>query len=176
MSDSNSPKQMKRVHIIGGKNHGKTTLIVELIGELRAQGLCVGTIKHTSHQHELDAPGKDSHRHREAGAKVVGILSRSMNAVFWPSENSSESDHDLRYASFPPMFSQCDLVIVEGDSRTEGLKIEVWRESLGARPLAERDPSITAVVSFDDPQIETAVWPRGDVADLAKRIRALVNA
>ena len=61
---------MKRVHVIGGKNHGKTTLIMDLIRELTARGLQVGTIKHTHHKHELDIPGKDSYRHRESGASA----------------------------------------------------------------------------------------------------------
>ena len=59
---------MKRLHVIGGKNHGKTTFFAELIWECHAQGLCVGTTKHTYHQHELDAPGNNSDRHREADA------------------------------------------------------------------------------------------------------------
>ena len=62
---------MHRLHIIGGKNHGKTTLIVELVQELTKRNLRVGTIKHTHHRHELDVPGKDSYRHRLAGAEVV---------------------------------------------------------------------------------------------------------
>ncbi|MDC0936360.1 molybdopterin-guanine dinucleotide biosynthesis protein MobB, partial [Pirellulales bacterium] len=77
MRDSADSIVVPRVHIVGRKNHGKTTLIVELIGELRGRGLRVAAIKHTSHAHDLDTPGKDSHRHGEAGAAVVGILSRN---------------------------------------------------------------------------------------------------
>ena len=168
---------MKRVHVIGGKNHGKTTLIVELIREFHARGLCVGTIKHTHHQHELDAPGKDSHRHREAGASVVGVLSRSMHAVFWPPQEDDLSDRDSRYDSFAPLFGQCDLVLVEGDTHTTSPKIEVWRESLGTRPLAQTDPTIIAVVSHDNPtSLTVPVWPRADVAFLAQQVRAFAVA
>ncbi|MCA9266810.1 MAG: molybdopterin-guanine dinucleotide biosynthesis protein B, partial [Planctomycetales bacterium] len=74
----NDLKTMKRLHLIGRKNHGKTRLIVDLVEELTSRGLRVGTIKHTHHRHELDTPGKDSYQHRTAGAAVVGILSRSM--------------------------------------------------------------------------------------------------
>jgi molybdopterin-guanine dinucleotide biosynthesis protein MobB len=74
---------MKRLHVIGGKNHGKTTLVVELVKEFSRRGISVGTIKHTHHQHELDVPGKDSYRHRMAGAAAVGILSPSMSALFF---------------------------------------------------------------------------------------------
>ena len=102
---------MKRIHIIGGKNHGKTTLIVELVQELSARGVRVGTIKHTHHEHELDLPGKDSYRHREAGAAVAGILSQSMNAVFWPPQTTDNSTSDSRYAVFEQIFADCDVVL-----------------------------------------------------------------
>src|SRR5688572_18967669 len=106
---------MKRVHVIGGKNHGKTTLITDLIRELTARGIRVGTIKHTHHKHELDIPGKDSYRHRESGASVVGTLSRSMNALFWPIEPKESLEEsrqaDRRYDAFSSAFSECDLVL-----------------------------------------------------------------
>ena len=109
---------MKRVHIVGGKNHGKTTLVEQLIQSWRELGLCVGAIKHTHHQHELDTPGKDSHRPREAGADVVGIITRSLTAVFLPPP-ADDVDHDSsearerRYERLAPMFQGCDLVLVE---------------------------------------------------------------
>lgn len=172
---------MNRVHIIGGKNHGKTTLVAELVQELAAQGLRVGTIKHTHHHHELDAPGKDSHRHRESGAAVVGILSRSMNAVFWPPEVDGESQRDDRYDSFGPMFAPCDLVLVEGDSRTAAPKIEVWRSALDAPPLAADDASIAAVVTDDDRELRelglpVPVWSRSDVASVADAVLTIAGS
>ena len=146
---------MKRVHIIGGKNHGKTTLVAELVQELTARGLCVGTIKHTHHHHELDSPGKDSHRHREAGAAAVGILSPSMNAVFWLPNENEKSQRDKRYDSFSHMFAQCDLILVEGDSQTSEPKIEVWRGNIGKPPLALEDATIAAVVTEDQDNFES---------------------
>ncbi len=166
---------MKRVHIIGGKNHGKTTLVTELLQELIARGLRVGTIKHTHHEHELDTPGKDSHRHREAGASVIGILSRQMNALFWPPEQSSDVEEQSRYEQFAPMYAECDLVIVEGDTLTDGLKIEVWRAALNTQPLAAQDVSISAVVTDDLLSLETPSWARSDVPALADEILSLLN-
>ena len=78
---------MRRIHIIGRKNSGKTSLVVRLVEYYRTAGYRVGTIKHTHHHHELDTPGKDSFRHRQAGASAVGILAPTMNAVFWPQAN-----------------------------------------------------------------------------------------
>lgn len=166
---------MKRIHIVGQKNSGKTTLIVELVQAFSQMGYRVGTIKHTHHQHELDAPGKDSHRHREAGAAVVGILSRSMNAVFWQPKTTEFSSPDDRYKVFAQTFADCHLTLVEGDTHTDATKIEVWRESLGTQPLAKTDTSILAVVTHDDvPNLTAPVWPRADVDALAEKILAIV--
>jgi molybdopterin-guanine dinucleotide biosynthesis protein MobB len=157
---------MQRVHIIGRSNHGKTRLIVELVQELTAAGLQVGTIKHTHHRHELDLPGKDSHRHREAGAAVAGILSPSLSAVFLPAGEASATKAE-RYAALEPVFASCDLVLVEGDSQTAAPKLEVWRSELGTTPLASEDHSILAVVTDDHFEGAREVIPRGDVRRLA---------
>lgn len=167
--------RLRRIHIIGRKNSGKTTLLVDLVREFTRRGLRVGTIKHTHHQHELDAPGKDSYRHREAGAAIVGILSKSMNAVFWPADESEHSSNDFRYDAFAPVFADCSLVLVEGDTQTCGCKIEVWRAALDARPLAEEVAAITAVVTDDDLDLRVPVWPRSDVTVLIENILALVG-
>ncbi len=165
---------MNRIHIIGRKNHGKTTLVAELVQELSTRGYRVGTIKHTHHHHELDTPGKDSHRHREAGAAVVGILTRSMNAVFWKAEEDSSAED--RYQAFAETFADCHLILVEGDTQTTSPKIEVWRKSLDTEPLAKADVSIQAIVTHGEVQgLVTPVLPRSNVAVVAKKILALVG-
>ena len=128
---------MKRVHVIGRKNSGKTSLIVHLVEYLNSQGVRVGTIKHTHHQHELDTPGKDSHRHRQAGAGAVGILSPAVSAVFLPAQ---EPDDLFRYQQIAPLFSDCSLVLVEGHSATSGPRVEVWRAETGPGPAGGRGP------------------------------------
>ena len=159
---------MKRLHIIGGKNHGKTTLVVELIEEFTRRGITVGTIKHTHHQHELDVPGKDSHRHRLAGAAAVGILTPSMIATFLPAgQNASEGD---RYSMLAPMFERCQLVIVEGDVQTLAPKIEVWRSELKTLPLASHDKSVLAIVTDDPFRTAARILPRADVSGVAEWI------
>lgn len=163
---------MNRVHIIGGKNHGKTTLIVDLVNEFRTRGMRVGTIKHTHHSHELDMPGKDSHRHREAGAVVSGILSQSMNAIFWNTEepNSAEEpnlDSDARYCSFASAYAECDLLLVEGDTRTEALKLEVWREVNNTPPIAYVVSNILAIVTDDPVKISLPILKRSNVGAVA---------
>jgi molybdopterin-guanine dinucleotide biosynthesis adapter protein len=170
---------MKRIHILGRKNNGKTTLMVELVAHLTACGLRVGTIKHTHHAHELDTPGKDSHRHREAGANVSAILSRSMNAVFWPpqlprEEALADGNYD-RYAEFAPHFADCDLVLVEGDTTCAGTKIEVWRAVVGSEPMAPHDPQIKAIVTDDAIDLPIPRVPRSDIAAIAAKVLELAG-
>ncbi len=142
--------------------------------ELTARGYRIGTIKHTHHQHELDTPGKDSHRHREAGATVVGILTRSLSAVFWQPEKDSTSDD--RYEAFAQSFADCHLTLVEGDTQTDAPKIEIWRKSLGSEPLAKTDASIQAVVTHDTiPGLAIPAWPRANIDVLADEVLALVH-
>lgn len=159
---------MQRIHVIGRKNHGKTQLVVDLVEECTSRGLRVGTVKHTHHRHELDTPGKDSHRHRTAGAAAVGIVSQSMSAVFIPVEQCLEKED--RYASLAAVFSECDVVIVEGDSQAKAPKIEVWRAAVGSEPLAVQDKSILAVITDDPLEIDVPIRPRKDVQLLANWI------
>lgn len=162
---------MKRIHIIGRKDSGKTTLIVELVKRLTSMGYRVGTVKHTHHRHELDTPGKDSFRHRQAGAAAVGILSPGMTAVFWP----SDSDRSDQYDRLSTLLADCDLVVVEGDSGTDADKIEVWRAATSTKPLATDDPSILAVVTDDSVEVPVPIWQRSDVAGLAARLIELAG-
>lgn len=159
---------MKRIHIIGRKNHGKTTLVVELVQFLTEQGLRVGTIKHTHHRHELDTPGKDSHRHRTAGADRVGIVSQTLNAVYWKPDSVDVRQGDAKYASFAPIMNPCDIVLVEGDTQTEAHKVEVWRAEVGTPPLAAGDPSIIAVVTDDPLPLDRPILRRDDLAKLGR--------
>ncbi|MEQ8210491.1 MAG: molybdopterin-guanine dinucleotide biosynthesis protein B [Lacipirellulaceae bacterium] len=168
---------MKRIHILGRKNHGKTTLIVRLIKKLAELGYKVGAIKHTHHAHQLDVPGKDSHRFGEAGAAGVGILSRDQSAFFWPRNASDENAGDDldQYAQFSEMFASCDFVLVEGDTQTDGKKIEVWRAEVGSEPLAKEDASIVAVVSDDAPEVDCPIWSRSNLDELIKNLLGVLK-
>ncbi len=163
---------MKRIHIVGKKNSGKTTLIAELVRHYTNLGHRVGTIKHTHHRHELDTPGKDSHQHREAGAAVVGILSPGLTAAFW--QPSPEDESRDPYDELERLFEPCDFVLVEGHYQIAGPKVEVWQAGVSEEPLASQDPTVLAVITDDPVRVSVPVWSRSDVPVLVRRIFELV--
>lgn len=162
---------MNPVHVVGRKNHGKTTLIVDLVARLSEQGVRVGTIKHTSHAHELDTPGKDSHRHRVAGASPAAIVSEGLIALYLQRDLDTDS-----YDLLAPLFSDCDLVLAEGHLDAPGLKVEVWRREAGGSPLALDRDDVAAVITDDPIETDVPVWPRSDVTALARHVLALLPA
>ena len=161
---------MKPIHVVGRRNHGKTTLLVELVEEISHRGVRVGTIKHSSHSHELDTPGKDSFRHRQAGATPAAIITEDLIGVFVPRGDGADF-----YDCLTGMFAGCDLVLVEGHLDGPGAKIEVWRQSVGQPPLAAERDDVVAVISDDPVSLEVPVWPRNDLAGLADRLLALAR-
>lgn len=158
---------------MGRRNAGKTTLVCELVDLLTQRGHRVATIKHTHHNHELDAPGKDSWKHREAGAVGVGILSPHMMAAFVPSDRAEQDESG--YAKLAQVFAGCDLLLVEGDLHTDGDRIEVWRSAVTEPPYAQQDNHILAVISDDPIEVSQPVWPRSNVGALADRVVELMR-
>lgn len=155
------------LHIIGRKNHGKTTLVLNLIERFAAQGLRVGSIKHSSHRHEFDRDGSDSHRHRLAGAQPAAVVSDSLAALFF--EPTAGADPLVRLL---PFYDDCDLVFIEGDhDRPGGDKIEVWRSVMGTEPLCKSTDGVFAIVSDDEPPVrDVPVYRRQDFAALVDMI------
>lgn len=130
---------MRVVAIVGSSGSGKTTLIENLIPALRARGLSVSTVKHTHHHaFELDTPGKDSHRHRLAGASEVMLASDRGWARI--ASRAQATSLDALLLELRPV----DVVLVEGFKQLDAVRrIEVYRGVGGA--LAQSDPGIAAV-------------------------------
>jgi molybdopterin-guanine dinucleotide biosynthesis protein B len=156
------------VHVVGRRNHGKTTLLVEVIAELRGRGVAVGSIKHSGHAHELDQPGKDTFRHRAAGAAPSAIVTPTLLGCFAP----RMADEDC-YARLAPLFGGCALVLVEGHIDGPGPHVEVFRAAVGSEPLARARREIVAVITDDPLHIDRPLWPRSDVPRLADALLAL---
>ena len=128
--------------IAGWSGAGKTTLIAAVLPRLRAAGLTVSTVKHAHHGAELDRPGKDSWRHREAGAFEVMLATPSRWALMHE-EAGAETDLSGLLARMSPV----DLVLVEGFRHDALTKLEVHRPGLGKPPLWPDWPDVAAVAS-----------------------------
>jgi molybdopterin-guanine dinucleotide biosynthesis adapter protein len=124
---------------------GKTTLLTQLIPTLKQQGLQVGLIKHSHHNIQIDQPGKDSYRLREAGASPVMLVSSHRRAIITEFPAIKEPVLDEELLAFDQ--SELDLILVEGFKATPFPKIEVHRPSLNKPLLYIEDPSIIAVAS-----------------------------
>jgi molybdopterin-guanine dinucleotide biosynthesis adapter protein len=133
---------MKVFGIAGYSGSGKTTLIERVLPHLAARGLHVAVIKHTHHDFDIDRPGKDSWRVREAGATAVLLASDHRTAVLTEHRNVPPRLGDL-LATLPP----CDLVLVEGYKREAIPKLEVHRAETAKPWLFPDDPNILAVAS-----------------------------
>jgi len=155
------------VSLIGKPDSGKTTLLEKLIPELNRQGYRVGTIKHHVHRFEMDKPGKDTWRHKQAGARVVALASPTGLGII----RDTDGDPDVRRLA-AHAFTDVDLVITEGYKRLDLPKIEVYRTALHAEPLAGRDATWTAMVSDAPPTGDLPWFGLDDVAGLA---RFLIN-
>jgi molybdopterin-guanine dinucleotide biosynthesis protein B len=137
---------MKVIGIAGYSGSGKTTLIERVIPILVREGLAVSLVKHAHHEFDVDRPGKDSWRHREAGCTEVLVSSSRRWALM----------HELRGAPEPTLADQlkhlspCDVVIVEGYKREPIPKLEVHRNAAGAPLLHPHDPHVFAIAT-DEP-------------------------
>jgi molybdopterin-guanine dinucleotide biosynthesis protein B len=142
----------------GWSGSGKTTLIEQLIPRFIGRGLSVSLVKHAHHEFDLDQPGKDSFRHREAGCREVLVTS----ALRWALQHELRGGQELTLAEALQRLSPCDLALVEGFKGAAIPKLEVYRESVGKPLLHPRDPEIIAVAT--DGPLETAlpVLPLGE--------------
>jgi molybdopterin-guanine dinucleotide biosynthesis protein B len=188
---------MKVLGVAGFKNSGKTTLIEKLVKHLTGLGYRISTVKHAHHSFDIDHEGRDSFRHRTAGATQVAVISRERTAII----------HELR-GTEPPTLQEvllqlqpCDLVIVEGYKRDLHDKIEVRNVAFDHPLLAGNDPTVVAVAAngntaqagvptFDRDDVQALVgfviahcklsqpspMLRRAVADDADRIRMLTRA
>ena len=146
--------------IVGRSQSGKTTLIEKLIPVLRNKGYRIGTIKHSHHIFDFDKSGKDSWRHKDAGAEAVIIASPGKIAMV-------KNDHQGTLDSLVDYFSDLDLVITEGYKGARKPKIEVVRAARHDDALLREDSHLVAVVTDADLKIEQPVFGLEDIDNLA---------
>lgn len=155
--------------IAGWSGSGKTTLVVRLIPALVRRGLTVSTVKHAHKDFDIDHPGKDSHRHRLAGATEVVVGSPKRWALMHELRDEPEPTLD----DLLPRLSPVDLLLVEGFKRHPHPKLEVWRAAVGKPVLAREEPTVVAIAS--DGLVPDPPVPVLDLAD-TDAIAAFVTA
>lgn len=162
---------MKVYGVVGWKNAGKTGLMERLVSEITGRGYSVSTVKHAHHSFDVDHPGKDSHRHRVAGAGQVLLASRNRWALMT----------ELRGVEVPPLedllaqLAPCDLVLVEGYKRDAHPKVEAHRTETGNALIAPEDPTVRAVASDTAISLDRPVFELNDTAAIADFILSEVG-
>ncbi|HXU51703.1 MAG TPA: molybdopterin-guanine dinucleotide biosynthesis protein B [Casimicrobiaceae bacterium] len=139
----------------GWSGSGKTTLIERLIPVLVGRGLVVALVKHAHHDFDVDQPGKDSYRHRKAGAREVLVTSSARWALMHELDDAPEMTLAEAMATLGP----CDLVLVEGFKAAPLPKLEVYRPAVGKALLHPQDPHIVAVATDDPAALSGAPIP-----------------
>ena len=148
------------ISIVGRSQSGKTTLIEKLIPALKRRGYKIGTIKHSHHIFDFDKTGKDSWRHKDAGAETVIIASPGKIAMV-------KNDYLESLDGLQRFFDDLDLIITEGYKKEDKPKIEVVRAARHADVLLENDKHLVAVVSDVELQLNVPVFDLEDVDRLA---------
>jgi molybdopterin-guanine dinucleotide biosynthesis protein B len=151
--------------VVGRSNTGKTTFIERLIPILNAKGLRVATIKHHLHDFESDREGKDSYRHKKAGAKIAMVVSPQKVAF------TADTEKELPLAELVSSYVRdVDLVIVEGFKEERAPKIEIYRYSEAVTPLSRDDRDVFAVMSDRPIAAPVPVLSRDDIQPAAELI------
>lgn len=162
---------MRVYGVTGWKNAGKTGLMERLVTEITSRGLTVSTVKHAHHTFDVDHPGKDSHRHRMAGASEVILASRMRVAQM----TELRGDDEPALADLLKRLAPVDLVLIEGYKRDTHPKVEAWRAETGNPLIAPGDPHIKAVASDTPLDLDRPVFDLNDTTAIADFILSEVG-
>lgn len=149
------------VIITGRSDSGKTTLLERLLPELKKRGLRVGTIKHHHGDLDFDSPGKDSWRHKKAGADTSIISSPNQIGIVM------DADHDHKPDELIPFLSRVDIILAEGYKEENLPKVEIFRPEVHDNPLCLEDPNLIAVMTDSHLDTDVPIFAPDDVKGLA---------
>ncbi|HEY1720320.1 MAG TPA: molybdopterin-guanine dinucleotide biosynthesis protein B [Magnetospirillaceae bacterium] len=162
---------MKIFGLAGWSGAGKTTLVEGLLPQFTARGLRVSTMKHAHHAFDIDQPGKDSYRHRTAGATEVMVVSANRWAHIHELRGMQEPSLEELVARMTPV----DLLLVEGFKRHAHPKLEVYRAAVGKPPLWREDADIVAVAGDASDGLTLPLFALDDHAAIANFIVERIN-
>jgi len=161
MKDDPSRIRIPLVAVVGYSGTGKTTVITRLIPELKKRGLRVGTVKHDVHGFEIDKPGKDSWRHKDAGASMVLISSPYQMAMV------RDVDHDSKLDELETHFSGVDIILAEGFKNSGAPKLEVFREEVQKEPVCRNDEQLLGLITDSLTNLDVPHFPTEDIHGIA---------
>ena len=162
---------MRVFGIIGWKNSGKTGLLERLVENITSRGFSVSTMKHAHHNFDIDHKGKDSYRHRKAGAHQVLLSSDSRWVLMTELEKNLELEMDALLRKMNPV----DLILIEGFKANDHPKIETYRAVTKQNPLAETDKQIRAIATKDKVDILLPIFDLDDTNNIADFILKTVR-
>lgn len=154
---------MRIYGIVGFKNAGKTGLMERLVTEITERGFSVSTLKHAHHAFDVDQPGKDSYRHRDAGAHQVLLASRARWALMTELHDNDEPQLEDLLGRLDPV----DLVLVEGYKRDKHPKVEAYRAITKHPIIARDDPTVRALATDTPVVIDRPVFDLDDTKAVA---------
>ena len=163
---------MKIFGIVGWKNSGKTGLVERLVTDISLKGFSVSTIKHAHHTFDIDQMGKDSFRHRQAGAMEVLLSSENRWALMHELRDSPEPNLNELLSKLSPV----DLVLIEGFKNEHCLKMEAYRIENNNTPLGQSASDIIAIASNTTHQnLNLPIFDLDDTSEIANFILRKVD-
>lgn len=151
-------KKIPVISIVGRSKTGKTTFIEKLIPVLMSKGIRVATIKHHPHDFDIDIPGKDTYRHKKAGAKTVILSSPGKIAMV------KDTERDLSIQEILTSYvDDVDILITEGYKKEDMPKIEVFQKKEGLKPVCDNDRNLLAIITDTPFNSHVPVFLRDDI-------------
>lgn len=149
------------IAVVGNSGSGKTTFIEKLIPELTSRGLKVGSIKHDVHGFEMDKPGKDSWRHKHAGASTTIISSPYQIGMVM------DVEYDHRPDELLSLFNGLDIILTEGYKGSSIPKLEIFRAEITTEPLCKNDEKLLAFITDANVDLNVPVFSTKAVKNVA---------
>ena len=152
--------------VVGFKNAGKTGLMERLVAELTGRGFSVSTVKHAHHQFDVDQPGKDSYRHRIAGASQTLLASSTR----WALMTELRGDEEPPLQAMLDQLAPVDIVLVEGYKRDDHPKVEAFRQEAKNPLIAKDDRTVRAVAANCAVDVDLPTFGLDDTKAIAQFI------
>lgn len=163
-------KHIPVVSFVGSSGSGKTTFLEQIIPLFIDTGYKIGAIKHDAHKFEIDKPGKDSYRLKQAGAETVCISSAEKLALIQSCKNEYTVEELIL-----KFFGNVDLVLTEGYKKSDLPKLEIYRSANNKPPLNFTNKELIGVISDDNPDVDVKLFSFAEKENVVQHILSLIS-